>query len=146
VRRQWLDRLFEAIQKDDPPYIESLGDHWGDLCTTLDPASAWADQLLHTLRNVLRKRQSGTYAFFSGTTLCYSALFKANRHDQILELLAMDTRPIWPYRVWGGQSTGNQRADRRSHHLPARARRQQHQQNHHRPLRRRRTAQGRSPH
>lgn len=34
VRRQWLDRLFEAIQEDDPPYIESLGDHWGDLCAT----------------------------------------------------------------------------------------------------------------
>jgi hypothetical protein len=52
---------------------------------------------------VLRERTRGTYAFFSGTTLCYSALFKANRHDQILELLAMDTRPIWPYRVWGAQ-------------------------------------------
>ena len=34
VRQQWLDRLFEAIQEDDPPYIESLGDHWGDLCAT----------------------------------------------------------------------------------------------------------------
>jgi hypothetical protein len=48
VRRQWLDRLFEAIQEDDPPYIESLGDHWGDLCATQDQASAWADQLLPT--------------------------------------------------------------------------------------------------
>ena len=52
---------------------------------------------------MLRERTRATYAFFSGTTLCYSALFKANRHDQILELLAMDTRPIWPYRVWGAQ-------------------------------------------
>jgi hypothetical protein len=51
----------------------------------------------------LRERKSGTYAFFSGTTLCYSALFKADRHDQILELLAMDTRPIWPYLVWGAK-------------------------------------------
>jgi hypothetical protein len=48
VRRKWLDRLFEAIQEDDPPYIESLGDHWGDLCATQDQASAWADQLLPT--------------------------------------------------------------------------------------------------
>lgn len=103
VRRQWLDRLFEAFQEDDPPYIESLGDHWGDLCATQELASAWADQLLPTLRNVLRERTSGTYAFFSGTTLCYSALFKADRHDQILELLAMDLRPIWPYLVWGAK-------------------------------------------
>lgn len=103
VRRQWLDRLFEAFQEDDPPYIESLGDHWGDLCATQELASAWADQLLPTLRNVLRECTSGTYAFFSGTTLCYSALFKADRHDQILELLAMDPRPIWPYLVWGAK-------------------------------------------
>lgn len=103
VRRQWLDRLFEAIQEDDPPYIESLGDHWGDLCATQELASDWADQLLPTLRNVLRERTSGTYAFFSGTTLCYSALFKADRHDQILELLTMDPRPIWPYLVWGAK-------------------------------------------
>ncbi len=101
VREKWLDRLFEAIQEDDPPYIESLGDHWGDLCATEELASPWADQLLPTLKNVLRERKRGTYAFFSGTTLCYSALFKADRHDQILELLAMDPRPIWPYLVWG---------------------------------------------
>ena len=103
VRQQWLDRLFDAIQEDDPPYIESLGDHWGDLCATRELASAWADQLLPTLKNVLRERKRGTYAFFSGSTLCYSALFKADRHDQILEMLDMDPRPIWPYMVWGAK-------------------------------------------
>lgn len=103
VRQKWLDRLFEAIQEDDPPYIESLGEHWGELCATQELACAWADQLLPTLKNVLRDRQRGTYAFFSGTTLCYSALFKADRHDQILELLAMDPHPIWPYLVWGAK-------------------------------------------
>ena len=46
VRRQWLDRLFDAIQEDDPPYIESLGDHWGELCATQELASDWTDQLL----------------------------------------------------------------------------------------------------
>ena len=103
VRKKWLDRLFDAIQEDDPPHIESLGDHWGDLCATKELASAWADQLLPTLKNVLRERKRGTYAFFSGATLCYSALFKADRHDQILELLDMDPHPIWPYLVWGAK-------------------------------------------
>lgn len=106
VRRKWLDRLFEAIQEDDPPYIESLGDHWGDLCATPELASSWADQLLPTQRSVLRERERGTYAFFSGTTLCYSALFTAGRHDELLELLAMDPRPIWPYLVWGARVLG----------------------------------------
>jgi tetratricopeptide (TPR) repeat protein len=103
TRRKWLDRLFQAIQEDDPPCIEELGEHWGDLCATSELASNWADQLLPIQRSVLRDRQSGTYAFFSGTTLCYSALFKAGRHDELLELLAMDPRPIWPYLVWGAR-------------------------------------------
>jgi hypothetical protein len=103
VRQKWLDRLFEAIQEDDPPYIESLGDHWGELCATTELASDWSDQLLPTLKNVLRDRTSGTFAFFSGTSLCYSALFKAGRHDQLMELLAMDPRPIWPYLIWGAR-------------------------------------------
>lgn len=103
VRQKWLDRLFEAIQEDDAPYIESLGDYWGDLCATKELASAWADQLLPTLKNVLRERKRGTYAFFSSATLCYSALFKAERHDQLLDLLDMDPHPIWPYRVWGAK-------------------------------------------
>ena len=108
VRQKWLDRLFEAIQEDDPPYIESLGDRWGDLCATKELASAWADQLLPTLKNALRERKRGTYAFFSGTTLCYSALFKAERHDQLLELLDMDPHPIWPYLVWGAKVLATQ--------------------------------------
>ncbi|MBS0304730.1 MAG: hypothetical protein JSR43_05035 [Proteobacteria bacterium] len=103
TRQKWLDRLFDAIQEDDPPYIEHLGDHWGELCATPELASAWADQLLPTQRSVLRERKRGTYAFFSGTTLCYSALFKAGRHDELLELLALDPRPIWPYLVWGAR-------------------------------------------
>ena len=103
IRKKWLDRLFEAIQDDDPPYIEHLGDHWGDLCATTELASVWADQLLPTQRSVLRDRQRGTYAFFSGTTLCYNALVKAGRHDELLELLAMDPRPIWQYLVWGAR-------------------------------------------
>lgn len=85
------------IRKSIPPHVESLGDHWGDLCATKELASGWADQLLPTLKNVLRERKRGTYPYFFGTTLCYSALFKADRQSQILELLAMDPRPIWPY-------------------------------------------------
>ena len=66
-------------------------------------ASDWADRLLPTLRNVLRERQRGTFAFSPGTPLCCSALFRAGRHDELLDLLGMDPRPIWPYVVWGAQ-------------------------------------------
>ena len=102
VRKKWLERLFKAIQEDDPSYIESLGDHWGDLCAAPELASSWADELLPTLRRVQQDRKNGSHAFFAGTSVCYSALFKASRHDELLELLAMDPHPIWQYLVWGG--------------------------------------------
>jgi hypothetical protein len=104
VRQKWLDRLFEAMQNDDPPYIESLDDHWGELCATPELAQHWIDQLLPTLKNVLHERQRGTYAFYKGTSLCYSALFKVGRHDEILQLLSMDPHPIWPYLIWGARA------------------------------------------
>jgi len=103
IRAKWLDRLFEAIQEDDPPYLESLGDHWGELCVTSELASRWADHLLPTLKRVADERKRGVFAWFNGASLCYSALFKAGRHDELLALLAADPHPIWPYLIWGGR-------------------------------------------
>ena len=103
VRSKWLDRLFTAIQNDDPPYIESLGDHWGDLCVTAECASRWADDLVPMLRRVQEERRRGVFAWMSGAGVCYSALFKAGRHDELFGLLGGDRDPIWPYRVWGGR-------------------------------------------
>ena len=40
TRATWLERLFEAHQADDIPYIESLADHWGELCASKEIASA----------------------------------------------------------------------------------------------------------
>ncbi len=45
TRDQWLDRLWEAHQNDEIPYIERLGDYWGELCASRERASAWADRL-----------------------------------------------------------------------------------------------------
>ena len=46
TRAAWLDRLYDAHAEDDIPYIESLGDYWGELCASPEVASAWADRLL----------------------------------------------------------------------------------------------------
>jgi hypothetical protein len=71
VRARWLERLFEAIEDDDPPYIELLGDYWGELCVTPELASRWADELVPTLRRVLEERERGTFGWFPGTGICY---------------------------------------------------------------------------
>lgn len=38
-RQRWLDRLWQALQDDEIPYIELLSDQWGELCVTPDMAS-----------------------------------------------------------------------------------------------------------
>lgn len=39
VREKWLERLWEAIQEDQMPYLESMGEHWGALCVTREIAA-----------------------------------------------------------------------------------------------------------
>jgi hypothetical protein len=103
VREKWLERLFDAIQDDDPPYIESLGEHWGALCADPALASHWADELLPLVRHVMADRRSGTYAYSRSGTLCYSALFHAGRHDELLALLALDPKPYWHDQEWAAK-------------------------------------------
>lgn len=49
VREKWLDRLYEALQEDDMPYLEYLGEFWGKLSVTPEIASKWADDLAQTV-------------------------------------------------------------------------------------------------
>src|SRR5665213_2525760 len=104
LREKWLERLFEAIQEDDPPYIESLGEHWGALCADPALASHWADLLLPLVRHVMADRRSGTYAYSKSGTLCYSALFYAGRFDELLAVLALDPKPYWHDQQWAAKA------------------------------------------
>jgi hypothetical protein len=103
VREDWLERLFEAIQNDDPPYIESLGDRWGELCATPELASYWADRLLDLVRHVQSERRRGRHAFCRADSVCYSALFAAGRHDELITLINGDPRPMWHDLLWIGR-------------------------------------------
>ena len=104
LREKWLERLFDAIQDDDPPYIESLGEHWGALCADPALASHWADQLLPLVQHVMADRRKGTYAYSRSGTLCYSALFGAGRFDDLLAVLALDPKPYWHDQQWAAKA------------------------------------------
>ena len=104
VRQKWLDRLLAAVNEDDPPYIESLGAHWGSLCADPALASHWADELLPHLRQVLADRSRGHYAYTRSGTLCYSALFHAGRFDDLLAVLALDPKPYWHDQQWAAKA------------------------------------------
>lgn len=100
LRHQWLERLWEAVQEDEMPYIEELTDHWGDLCASSRIASIWADKMIGTLR-MAWSSDPKLRGHFKGSSACLSALFKAGRNEEILELLAMAPYKMWCYRRWG---------------------------------------------
>ncbi|MDF1556396.1 MAG: hypothetical protein P1P84_25240 [Deferrisomatales bacterium] len=100
TREAWLERLWEAYQADQMPYIERLGEHWGALCASPELASHWADELIGTVR-MAWSPDPGLRGFFPGAVNCLSALFHAERHEELLELLARAPYPFWPDRRWG---------------------------------------------
>ena len=97
TRDAWLERLFEAHQADQIPYIERLADYWGELCASKEVASAWADRLVGITRMALSPDKN-LRGHFHGTSACLSALYRAERFDELIDLLRVDT--IWPYKQW----------------------------------------------
>ena len=107
AREKWLDRLFEALQEDDMPYLEYLGEFWGELCATQEIASKWADHLSPTLTTMWDHCAcSGEYGYFKGTAACLSALYSAGRHEELLALIAKSEyrHKSWHNRVWGAKA------------------------------------------
>jgi hypothetical protein len=100
VRQRWLERLWEALQNDQVPYIELLGEYWGALCVTAELASAWADEFLPTVEQVWSPQASG-HGFFKGTSACLASLYAAGRYEQLLGLLERAPFPWWGDRRWG---------------------------------------------
>jgi hypothetical protein len=103
TRQRWLERLWQACQDDEIPYLERVGDHWGELCVSNALASHWADELLGTCR-LAWSPDPTLRGFFKGTTHCLSALLAAQRHEDLLELLAMAPYDLWHYRQFGVQA------------------------------------------
>ncbi|SAL06985.1 hypothetical protein AWB81_07854 [Caballeronia arationis] len=101
VRQRWLERLFDALQDDRMPYIESLGEQWGTLCVAPELASQWADQLLPLVNHVLGAEGNN---YFVGTVPCLSALYAAGRFDEVVDLANRDRLKFWWYRRWAVDS------------------------------------------
>ena len=103
VRTEWLERLWKAFEDDEIPYIESLGDFWGELCGSPQTASRWADEMIGLLR-MSWSPDPALRGFYKGTSACLSALFAAGRNEEILALLELAPHKFWPFRKWGVRS------------------------------------------
>ena len=100
ARDVWLERLWDAHQEDAMPYIELLGNHWGELCASKEVASRWADQLMGTCK-IAWSPNPNLRGVFNGTTNCLSALLTAERSQETLELLETAPYHMWHYRQYG---------------------------------------------
>ena len=119
TREMWLERLWDAHANDEIPYIERLGDFWGELCVSREIASEWADRLVPIVE-MAWSPDPKERGFFHGTTACLSALLCAKRYDALLALLEKDPRPWWIYRQWGARALAALgRVDEAIHYMEA---------------------------
>lgn len=100
LRDKWMERLWQAVEEDQMPYIELIPDYWGELCVTPERASQWADEFIDIVRMAWSPNPE-FHGYFNGTSACLSALFKAGRYDEILELLELAPHKFWHEREWG---------------------------------------------
>jgi hypothetical protein len=107
TREGWLERLFDAQENDESPYIESLGEHWGTLCASKEVASAWADRLIGIVECAWSPDPE-LRGHFNGTTNCLSALVAAERYTELLALLELARDKGWCYRQFGVQALAAQ--------------------------------------
>jgi hypothetical protein len=98
---------------DQIPYIESLGDHWGELCSTKEIASEWADRLVDGLREnwTADPRKSG---YYKGTPNCLGAMVAAGRYDEVMALLELAPYKMWDHQPGGDRSHGRAARDQDS--------------------------------
>lgn len=97
TRDTWLERLWAALEADRIPYIETLTDYWGEVCGSQEVASAWADDLIGMAR-LARGADPNLRGHFHGTAACLSALYRAERYEEILEVTKAEK--MWHYRRW----------------------------------------------
>lgn len=103
TRQAWLNRLWKAFEEDEIPYIETLGEFWGELCASKEIASSWADKLIDSVK-LAWSADRKSFAFFKGTEACLSSLFKAERYEELLRLLESEKHRSLYYRKWGALS------------------------------------------
>lgn len=99
LREKWLNRLWQAVEEDDMPYLELLPEYWGEMCATPELASRWADEFSGTLRYAWSSKTPG--GWFKGTYACLSSLYGAGRYEELLKLVEMDPYNRWSSRFWG---------------------------------------------
>ena len=100
LRQRWLNRLWQALQDDEIPYLDLLGDYWGELCVTPELASHWANEFMPGVESIWSPAAPG-HGYFKGTSACLASLYAAGRFDELLALIDRAPFKWWHNRRWG---------------------------------------------
>ncbi len=99
IRAKWLERLWQAMEEDGVDFLFEVSERWGELCVDPVVASYWADELQPTLE------YSWVHGgYFRGGPACLSCLLKAQRHDEVLQLVDKAPYLTWSYRKYGARA------------------------------------------
>ena len=93
TRAKWLERLFDAVQKDGVEYLDPVAEHWGEIARYPDRVNQYADLLLERIREAWADRQR--YNHVAGSKICLSCLLEAGRYEELRELLALRRDRFW---------------------------------------------------
>ncbi len=104
TREKWLERLWTAVKNDGVDYLAPVRERWGELCVTPERASQYADTFLPGLR---RAWSDSHHGYFLGEPACLSCLLKAERYEELLELIDQAQFVWWHYRQYGFPALGD---------------------------------------
>ena len=62
TRREWMERLYEAVCEDGVDYLAPVEEKWGALCASSDLAGEWVDRLLPLVRRTWSSSEPGGWA------------------------------------------------------------------------------------
>ncbi|MFT5524214.1 MAG: tetratricopeptide (TPR) repeat protein [Pirellulaceae bacterium] len=92
TRQKWCDRLYQAILDDGVDYLSPVADRWGNICHFDELVNTWVDRMLPLLREVWANESHG---WVDGCTLCFSCLVRAERYDELEQLLSLKSHRFW---------------------------------------------------
>ena len=113
IRAGWLERLFEAHAEDQIPYIEIPRRSLGRAVCVEGRRLANGPTGSSGITRMALSPDKNLRGHFHGTTACLSALYVAERYDDLLDLL--ETRELLALQALGGESARRAGEEGRGH-------------------------------
>ena len=102
TRAKWLEQLREAILDDGVDYLAPIADRFGEIAAFPALMNDHADRDLDLIRAAWSDH--ARFSHVTTATLTLSCLLEAGRHEELLDLLAVQKTRIWFYEKFGAEA------------------------------------------